>query len=230
MFPNTTMIPIGAFALAATLSCGGVEDEPARAVQATLRPQLMAAFAQACPSFAERWSRHVRSTPAEDRTGYDDVAVLAHHVVSLQRRASTAELSAAFSVAEQALKTSDETTRNLVSIGFFGDIQNIASHSPEAGSAADFFGYLGPVSVGEWRAIEEKWTAAGAAAERSGHAPALTVEQYQQTESDEVRRLIEVTTRRLPSGRIVTMGDVIRWEASGEQQPAAATGALSSDR
>jgi hypothetical protein len=212
MTTKTTMI-----ALMTLVAC---EGDLAPVEQATIEPQLIAAFVEACPSFAEPWDQYVRATPVEDRSGYNDIAVFAHHVVSLQRSGAIAELPAIFSVAEETLKSGDETNRDLVSIGLFGDIQNITSHTPESGGPAGFTGYLGPTSLREWKAIDEKWAAAGAAAERSGRPPALSIEQYQQTESDELRRLIQVTSRRLPSGRIVTMGDVIRWEATNEERPA----------
>ncbi len=108
-------------------------------------PRLVSEF----PGFRPRWEKHLESWKGEPAGSYNDIAEFAHFVAKdLYPNGNTADLQRAFDLMEQWLRDGPKNLQELIVIGFFEDVQNIALGQ---GIALDsFVPFLGPKSRDAW--------------------------------------------------------------------------------
>jgi hypothetical protein len=120
------------------------------------REEIVPRLLQACPTAQRAWDEHVAWWGTEDRGIYNDVAVLAHHVVVSLKSRDTRKFDAFFRVLEELLVTGDPDTRAVAVNGLIEDLQNIASHEPPGYQA--FERWLHPTSRRAWADVERLWS------------------------------------------------------------------------
>lgn len=115
------------------------------------------------PGFRSRWEAFLNQWGDEDTPWYLAMGDLASYVVESYEDGHVAELRALFNAVETALVSADESLKELVSIGFIEDLQNVASH--HAAGAGVFRHWRGVTSLVVWDKIEAdmrkvaEWTA-----------------------------------------------------------------------
>jgi hypothetical protein len=120
--------------------------------EAEIMPRLVEEFS----GFRSRWEKHLEFWKGEPAGGYNDISVFAHFVVEeLYPSGKTEELQRAFDLMEQWLVNGNQKVGDLVVIGFFEDVQNIASWQPFG--RAVLIPFLGPQSRDAWNEIEKVW-------------------------------------------------------------------------
>jgi hypothetical protein len=110
---------------------------------------------KACPALEPDWKKYLEVCGAEDPGAYIDAGEIASIVVDLFRRSDTGGLPRLFERAEELLREGDGEARNLVVVGLFEGLQNVASHEPFG--YAVFRQWLGPLSAKAWDQLEETW-------------------------------------------------------------------------
>jgi len=114
--------------------------------------QLRRAF----PSFANRWKEHVASWGGSPAGSYNDMGEFVHFVVEdLYEPGNIEETKRAFLLLEDLLKRADEEARNLIGLGFFETLQNVASWRPGGNKVYEQF--FGPLSQQVWRELQIIW-------------------------------------------------------------------------
>lgn len=107
------------------------------------------------PSFWERWKKHVANWGGESAGSYNDMEQFVHFVADdLYGRGDRAELRRFFDILEEILVQADEETRNLIALGFFERLQNVAA-PPRRGRIFEEF--LGPKSKEMWNELRAHW-------------------------------------------------------------------------
>jgi len=162
--------------------------------------QLVAAV----PKFRNRWDGVLREWEGEDIPWYAGFSELAHYVVESYSQAMTDEFPSLFCTVEALLQNGDSDLENLIAVGLFEDIQNIASHRDFG--AAPFRQWLGPRSMVVWDEIDEgmKRVAAWAARNKSRwwqfwrRRPAFDAKRaLEEVENPELRKIIEANYRKM---------------------------------
>ena len=103
----------------------------------------------AAPNFRNRWEGFLKECEEEEvPPWFLGMSELAHHVVESFAKGATAELRNLFSTVEAILQNPNPEIENLIAIGLFEDIQNIASHRDFG--AEPFRQLLGPRSLVLW--------------------------------------------------------------------------------
>ena len=110
---------------------------------------------KACPSAKEQWEEHLEDWGDEKSGYYNDISIIAHHIVESFTSGNTEEFCNIFNAMEELLKDGDSEVMELASIGLIEDIQNIASHQDHGYTV--FEKWLGPLSTQAWREIEGIW-------------------------------------------------------------------------
>ena len=117
-----------------------------------LIPRLLSEF----PEFQERWDEHVRHWKGESAGSYNDLAEFVHFVVEdLYEKGKIERTRHVFAVVERMLNEGDADIVELISLGFFETLQNVASWPP--GGAAAFKPLLGVVSTEVWAELDQLW-------------------------------------------------------------------------
>ncbi len=117
---------------------------------------VVPAFLAACPSIDAAWQQYLESWSGDcERGHYNDVAVVAHHLVQSYEKANLSEFPAAFALLERFVEEGNEQVNELAVIGLMEDIQNIASH--RAFGPSVFFQWLGPRSQVAWDELCKSW-------------------------------------------------------------------------
>ena len=118
--------------------------------------EVIAEFLNVCPSIAPAWQEHLTFWEGEeDRGFYNDVSVIAHHLVDCFEQGRHNEFPTVFALMERFLSEGDKAVRDLIMIGLIEDIQNIASHKsfgPEV-----FVSWLGAMSQRVWDEVNSWW-------------------------------------------------------------------------
>lgn len=105
------------------------------------------------PDFRNRWDGFLNHWTGEvSPPWYVGFSELAHYVVDSYAQGSTVELPSLFDTVEALLQSSDPELENLIAVGLFEDIQNIASHRDFG--ASPFRRWLGPRSLVVWDEID----------------------------------------------------------------------------
>jgi hypothetical protein len=107
----------------------------------------------AAPNFRNRWEGFLKESEGEEvPPWFVGMSELAHYVVESFAKGVTAEFPNLFSMVEALLQKSDPEIENLIAVGLFEDIQNIASHRDFG--AAPFRQLLGPRSLVLWDEVD----------------------------------------------------------------------------
>jgi len=117
-----------------------------------LNRQVLETIIQAVPGFRARWDAFLKEWQSEDTPWYLGMGDLAHYVVETYERGNVDEFDNLFRAVEAGLQTDDETLKELIAIGLFEDIQNIASH--RACGSSVFRRWLGPRSIAVWDEVD----------------------------------------------------------------------------
>jgi hypothetical protein len=162
-------------------------------------------------SKAESESPLIEDSP---RGVYQQVDNLVYHLINLKSDSRDEECRAVFGTAEKILDSGDTEAGNVVVHGLLEGVQNITSHIDAREKQDEFERFLGTKSRLEWDQLNTLWQQASAAAKSRVDEPIMTDENYSAIENQQIRRMIQASTRRLSSGRYVTLGDVVRYEKS----------------
>ena len=117
------------------------------------------------PRFRTRWEAFLKEWETEPSLPYYlAMGDLAHYVVENYAQGTTKEFPELFSTVEASLQSPDPEFENLITVGFFEDIQNIASHR-EFGDDV-FRQWLGTRSAVIWDEIDAYMRRVGVWAEQ----------------------------------------------------------------
>jgi len=115
-------------------------------------PRLVAEF----PAFRPRFEKHLESWKGKPAGNYNDITQFAYFVVrDVFLGGKTDEVQRAFDLMEYWLKDGSKSLQELIVIGFFEDVQNLALGQGLALEA--FVPFLGPKSREEWGELERFW-------------------------------------------------------------------------
>ena len=104
------------------------------------------------PDFRPRWQKFLEDWQGEETPWYLAMGEIAHYVVHEYEQGDRAQLVPFFSAVELILGDADSELQNLIWVGLFEDIQNIASHR-SFGSGV-FRDLLGPQSLIAWNEVD----------------------------------------------------------------------------
>jgi hypothetical protein len=159
----------------------------------------------AAPSFRNRWEGFLREWEGDEvPPWFVGISDLAHYVVESYTQGATVEFPNLFGTVEAILKNPDPEVENLIAVGLFEDIQNIASHRDFG--ATPFRRWLGPRSLIVWDEVDAgmKRVAAWEAQNKPRwwqfwrRRPTFNVEQaLSQVENPELKKIIEANYRRM---------------------------------
>jgi len=94
------------------------------------------------------------------------------------------------------------------------DPQLLASYPDAALETGDVEAVLPLACREQWDALDAKWRAAwDKVGDRSS---AMSLDQYSKVSDPGVRRLVRTTCRVMGDGRLVSIGDVLRWEVDNQ--------------
>lgn len=121
-------------------------------------PRLLAEFPglRLCP----RWKEHLEFWEGKPAGNYNDITQFVYFLVEeLYPSGKTEEVQRVFDLMEHWLNTGSVSLQELVVIGFFEDLQNLASQQPFGKEA--FIPFLGPKSREAWDDLERFWAGEG---------------------------------------------------------------------
>lgn len=111
-------------------------------------PKLVAATTTMGPA----WEKHLQFWEGDDQRGeYNDISVIAHHMVILAANGEEEELHSICQAVEEMF--ADERTQqstNLLVVGLIEDIQNTTSWPQSPVGSSAFLPFLGPLTTAEW--------------------------------------------------------------------------------
>jgi hypothetical protein len=111
---------------------------------------------QAFPDFEERWKKHVASWGGNSAGSYNDMGEFVRFVIEdLDEKEKLDETRRVFQVLENLLVEGDRETRDLIGLGFFEALQNVASHRPQGNKVYEQF--VGPMSRKVWNELQKMW-------------------------------------------------------------------------
>jgi hypothetical protein len=117
---------------------------------------VISALRQAFPEFEERWKKHVASWGGNSAGSYNDMGEFVHFVIEdLDEKGKLDETRRVFQVLENLLVEGDRETRDLIGLGFFEALQNVASHRPQGNKVYEQF--VGPMSRKVWNELQKMW-------------------------------------------------------------------------
>jgi len=117
---------------------------------------VISALRQAFPDFGERWKKHVVSWGGNSAGSYNDMAEFVHFVIEdLHEKGKLDETRRVFQLLEGFLVEADQETRDIIGLGFFETLQNVASHRPHGNEA--YAQYFGPLSNKVWSELQRMW-------------------------------------------------------------------------
>jgi hypothetical protein len=118
--------------------------------------EVVPAFLDVCPSMGPAWAEHLEFWKGEiERGGYNDVEVIAHHLVDRYEVGDLSEFPSAFALLERCLEEGDDEGQGLAIVGVIEVIQNIASHRPFGPEV--FYEWLGTRSRAAWDELCRFW-------------------------------------------------------------------------
>ncbi len=111
---------------------------------------------KAFPAFSERWRKHVEDWRGEPAGSYSDMAEFVDFVVKdLYNEGKLDDVRNVFEFLERQLAGSGQETRDVIGLGFFETLRNVASWRPYGFRAFERF--LGPASERIWKEIQTAW-------------------------------------------------------------------------
>jgi hypothetical protein len=107
----------------------------------------------AAPNFRSRWEQFLKDFEGDEALPFFvGISELAHYVVNSYAQGVTVEFPQLFRTIEDLLQNPEPELENLITVGLFEDIQNIASHRDFG--AAPFRALLGARSLVVWDEID----------------------------------------------------------------------------
>jgi hypothetical protein len=106
----------------------------------------------AVPEFRPQWQEFLASWQGGETPWYLAMGALAHYVVDAYECGKTAQFKDLFSAIELVLQNADSEVQNLLWVGHFESIQNVASH--RSFGASVFRPWLGPESLIVWGEVD----------------------------------------------------------------------------
>ena len=121
------------------------------------RDDVIPLLLEAVPSFREVWETEVfeDNKDGDSRLGYLDASAFARHLFKLWQTGQTQEVRRAFEVIERLHVEGDHYVRELATIGYLEDVQNVAGHAGV--SPTGMREYLGPESTRWWNGLNAFW-------------------------------------------------------------------------
>lgn len=125
----------------------------------------------------------------------------------------TASIEGILATAEELLL--DQANHQFV-LAFLEDLQNLVSHGLEAFVTPDrITSLLGPGSLACWTSVAQFWTQVAAWCDRAGVALESN-EGFLAIENEHLRTLFWTSGRTLPTGRVLELAHVVRYEKAGQ--------------
>jgi hypothetical protein len=119
----------------------------------TVSQQSVEQIIAAVPGFRTSWNQFLEEWKAEPpMPWYLAMSELAHYIVQSYSHEATKEFPELFGTVESLLNAGDPEIENLIAVGLFEDIQNVAIHR-EFG-ALPFRPWLGPRSLVVWDEVD----------------------------------------------------------------------------
>jgi len=116
---------------------------------------VISALRHAFPAFSDRLREHVVKWHGVSGP-YTAMSQLVHLVVEdLYEKGALDETRRVFAVLEQLLLGADQEARNLIGLGFFETLQNVASWRPGGNKVYEQF--FGPISRRIWSELQTMW-------------------------------------------------------------------------
>lgn len=123
---------------------------------ATLTGETILTLLENFPNFSPRWREHLEWWGGEPAGQYMDMAQFVHFVVEdLYEHANLDEMRRFFDRLETLFAEGNQQTRDLIGLGFFETLQNVASHRPYGNAV--FEPFFGPMSKEVWVEIRRAW-------------------------------------------------------------------------
>jgi hypothetical protein len=163
-----------------------------------------AKLSRAAPGFASaRRRRAMRHLPAPETID----ALLEYLVYGA---GPETELGDVLEAGEGLLASKDVRAANLISSVLLEKLQLLVSYPDNSLTSDQIEATLGPLSLAAWRELEQLWRAVGE--DLSSRPSGITVSDYLKLASAELRREFRGTYRVMPSGSLVGVFDILRWE------------------
>lgn len=108
------------------------------------------------PAFRSRWEKHVSWWNGEPAGFYNDIAEFAHFIIESYASKDIGTVQRAFQQMERWLEDGTKEVQELVVIGFFEDLRNVASWEPFGSEV--FIPFLGQKSSEAWHELERVWS------------------------------------------------------------------------
>lgn len=117
---------------------------------------IISALRQAFPEFSDRWKKHVAWWGGNPAGSYNDMAEFVHFVTEdVYEKGNLDETRRIFSLLEKLFVEADQGGRNLIGLGFFETLQNVASWRPNGNKVYEQF--FGPMSKQVWGKLQAMW-------------------------------------------------------------------------
>lgn len=134
-------------------------DEAVARLLARGEPATNPAFSalrKAFPDFGERWKKHVASWGGNPAGSYNDMGEFVHFVIEdLHEKGKLDETRRVFQLLEKLLVEADRESRDLIGLGFFETLQNVASYRPHGNKVYEQ--YSGPMCKKVWSELQKMW-------------------------------------------------------------------------
>jgi hypothetical protein len=118
-------------------------------------PSIVPDLLSLCPGIEDRWRDHLGDWEGEERGDYIDISIIVHWLVDSYAIGNTDYFPALFQKAELLLESGHPSQQEVVVIGLFEDLQNVASHRDFGWKV--FEKWLGPRSLAAWKEVESAW-------------------------------------------------------------------------
>lgn len=119
---------------------------------------MIARLLDASDSIGPIWQEHLEFWKGEKAGEYNDVEVIARHVVSLTAIGGQWELHAIFATVEELLgEDLTGEARGILVTGLLEGVQNITSHGDSPVGQSTFVPFLGPLTLRAWGDLHEGW-------------------------------------------------------------------------
>jgi hypothetical protein len=118
------------------------------------KEKVMPLLLNACPSFTEKWQKHLAYWENANSL-YHDLAEFNGHLFELFINNLIGEFSAVFEVVEKLHLEGDDYVKEAATIGLLEGIQNLAGNSGV--NSEEFRQYLKPETAKWWQQLNDFW-------------------------------------------------------------------------
>lgn len=121
--------------------------------------EVVAKLIAAAPTIGPAWRQYLDSWHGEeDRGEYNDIGVVARHLVQLVADGEDFEPRSIFDVVEEIYATNPSgEVSGLLTVGLIEDIQNITSWATSPVGSSAFLPFLGPFTTDAWYDLHRGW-------------------------------------------------------------------------